>query len=137
MAFCTIALHPILIEKTKIFLMYYFLYYGFSYSECVLIFFWIFISGTQKLFWIYFSEMYYFLFQIFISRIKVIFGIFKIMLGASWKILSAGRICLNYLFSILELVLFWLTSQRILLFLIYKKGPPSFCPKVMFRAYKY
>ena len=46
----------------------------------------IFISGFlypehKKLFWIYFSGMYYFLFQIFISGIKVSFGIFLNCVG--------------------------------------------------------
>jgi len=64
-------------EKTKMTLMYYFLYYGFSYPDGLLIF----VSGFlypehKKFFQIYFSGMYYFLFWIFISGIKVIVGIF-------------------------------------------------------------
>jgi len=37
--------------------------------------------------------MHYFQFQIFISGIKGIFEIFKIMLGAGSKVLGAGSIC--------------------------------------------
>jgi len=62
-------------EKTKMPLIYYFLYYGFSYLEWTFDFyFWIFISGTQKT--LPDIGMYYFLFRIFISGIKIIFGIF-------------------------------------------------------------
>jgi len=38
--------------------------------------------------------MHYFQFWIFIFRIKGIFGIFEIMLGAGSKVLGAGSICL-------------------------------------------
>jgi len=38
--------------------------------------------------------MHYFQFRIFISKIKGIFGIFEIMLGAGSKVLGAGSICL-------------------------------------------
>jgi len=37
--------------------------------------------------------MHYFQFQIFISGINIIFGIFVIMLGAGSKVLGAGSIC--------------------------------------------
>jgi len=41
--------------------------------------------------------MHYFQFRIFISRIKGIFGIFEIVLGAGSKVLGAGSNCLHFI----------------------------------------
>ena len=120
-ASCTISLHPIPAEKTKLsskkiskicvpdfFFRNEILYYGYFYFRNTIISFLDFFSRMYYLsipdffvrkrilnfvsgflfpklnnhFRIYFSRIYYFQFRIFISEIKGIFGIFKIVLGA-------------------------------------------------------
>ena len=86
-ASCTISLHPILAEKTKlsskkiskicvpdIFFRNEILYYGFFYSELIFYFcFRIFISETQLfLFRIFFFRMYYFSIPDFFVRNRIL-----------------------------------------------------------------
>ena len=86
-ASCTISLHPILVEKTKlslkknseicvldIFFRNEILYYGFFYPELIFYFcFRIFISETQLfLFWIFFFGMYYFSILDFFVRNRIL-----------------------------------------------------------------
>ena len=54
--------------------------------------FWIFIFEIKGI-WIYFSEIYYFQFWIFIFEIKGILGVLKLC-WCTLKILGVGRICL-------------------------------------------
>jgi len=65
-------------KDKKMSLMYYFLYCRFSYLEGLLIFVFGFLFLEQKAIPIYFSELYYFQFRIFIFKIKNIFEILKL-----------------------------------------------------------